>query len=61
MPCMDAHRLLKEAETDMERKYPNHHDVDLSDLHQIYDTRVAWDIMDDVEDLLKDVERVCQR
>ena len=61
MLCVDAHRLLKESESDMERKYPNHHDVGLSDLHQIYDTRVAWDILDDFEGLLKDVERACLR
>ena len=61
MLCMDGQRLLNEAESDMKRKYPSHYDTALSDLHRLSDTRLAWDILDDVEDLLKDISRACRR
>ena len=61
MLCMDGQRLIEEAEADMKRKYPDHYDTSLSDLHRVADTRVAWDILDDVEKLLKDISRACRR
>ncbi len=57
--CLDAPRLVADAEYDMKRKYPDHHDVALSDLHQLNDTRLAWEILDDYEDLIKDLVRAC--
>ncbi len=61
MLCMDGHRLVEEAEADMKRKYPDHYDMPLSDVHKLQDTRIAWNILDDVENLLKAISRACRR
>ena len=59
--CVDIHGLVREAEAKLKRRYPDHHDVPLSDLYQISDTRIAWDILDDMEKLMKDISRACRR
>ena len=59
MLCLEAPRLVADAEYDMKRKYPDHHDVALYDIHQLDDTRMAWDILDDYENLIKGLVRAC--
>ena len=58
--CVDIHEISREAEADMKRKYPDHHDVTLSDMHLISDTRIAWAMLDDAEKLMKDISRACR-
>ena len=58
--CPSASRLISESEADLREKYGHLYNTALTDLHRLSDTRLAWKILDDVQDLIRDVERACR-
>ena len=61
LSCLRGQRLAFESTKDLERKYPDVHSFKVEAVGRLEDTRMASEILDEIEDMMDDMERVCRR